>query len=472
MSISKIRNSIISNNLISRGFSELSDIQNKILDIYQNKKDLLVTSQTGSGKTIAYFFSIQDEISLKNIKENSSPSVLIIAPTRELAIQVYEEALWVFKGEDINIITTIGGMDIKKERKNLLTKFSLIIGTPGRINDHLRKNKLILSNITTVILDEADEILDLGFKEDLNSILSKITKTSRILMFSATLPKKIVELANKYQKKPIKINVDNKLSQHKDISYDAYYLNNRDIENFTFNLIRYYSNKTIIVFCSTRNEVTRFHSRLHNRGVNAVALSGALKQEERFKALQSIKNGSSRVCIATDVASRGIDIIDLDIVIHANLPRNSETLIHRSGRTGRAGKHGLSIILFSPNSINTYKRIIEHAKIVPKLRKNLSKKLIEDNENAEFLEKISSISKSKIEDKLINELTENYSLSDLAKSLVSLYKSNLAPIEDIENLDYRSKKDYKKDKFNFSKSNDKNSNFKRKKRRRKKTKSN
>ena len=472
MSISKIRNSIISNNLISRGFSELSDIQNKILDIYQNKKDLLVTSQTGSGKTIAYFFSIQDEISLKNIKENSSPSVLIIAPTRELAIQVYEEALWVFKGEDINVITTIGGMDIKKERKNLLTKFSLIIGTPGRINDHLRKNKLILSNITTVILDEADEILDLGFKEDLNSILSKITKTSRILMFSATLPKKIVELANKYQKKPIKINVDNKLSQHKDISYDAYYLNNRDIENFTFNLIRYYSNKTIIVFCSTRNEVTRFHSRLHNRGVNAVALSGALKQEERFKALQSIKNGSSRVCIATDVASRGIDIIDLDIVIHANLPRNSETLIHRSGRTGRAGKHGLSIILFSPNSINTYKRIIEHAKIVPKLRKNLSKKLIEDNENAEFLEKISSISKSKIEDKLINELTENYSLSDLAKSLVSLYKSNLAPIEDIENLDFRSKKDYKKDKFNFSKSNDKNSNFKRKKRRRKKTKSN
>ena len=466
MSISKIKNSFISNNLLSRGFTELSDIQNKILDVYQNKKDLLVTSQTGSGKTIAYFLSIQDEISLKKVKEKSSPSVLIIAPTRELAIQVYEEALWVFKSENINVVTTIGGMDIKKERKNLLTKFSLLIGTPGRINDHLRKNKLILSNITTVILDEADEILDLGFKEDLNSILSKISKSTRISMFSATLPKKIIELANKYQKKPIKINIDNKLSQHKDISYDAYYLNSRDIENFTFNLIRYYSNKTIIVFCSTRNEVTRFHSRLHNRGVNAVALSGALKQEERFKALQSIKNGSCKVCIATDVASRGIDIIDLDIVIHSNLPRNSETLIHRSGRTGRAGKHGLSIILFSPNSIKTYYRITEHAKIVPKLRKNLSKKIIEDNENAQFLNKISSISKSKIEDKLINELMENYSLSDLAKTLVSLYKSNLAPIEDIENLDLSPKKEFKKDKFNFSKS-DNNSNFKRKKRRRK-----
>ena len=467
MSISKIKNSFISNNLLSRGFTELSDIQNKILDVYQNKKDLLVTSQTGSGKTIAYFLSIQDEISLNKVKEKSSPSVLIIAPTRELAIQVYEEAIWVFKSENINVVSTIGGMDIKKERKNLLTKFSLLIGTPGRINDHLRKNKLILSNITTVILDEADEILDLGFKEDLNSILSKISKSTRVSMFSATLPKKIIELANKYQKKPIKINIDNKLSQHKDISYDAYYLNSRDIENFTFNLIRYYSNKTIIVFCSTRNEVTRFHSRLHNRGVNAVALSGALKQEERFKALQSIKNGSCRVCVATDVASRGIDIIDLDIVIHANLPRNSETLIHRSGRTGRAGKHGLSIILFSPNSIKTYYRIIEHAKIVPKLRKNLSKKIIEDNENAQFLNKISSISKSKIEDKLINEIMENYSLSDLAKTLVSLYKSNSAPIEDIENLDLSPKKEFKKDKIKSSKSDYHNSNLKRKKRRKK-----
>ena len=447
MSISNIKNSIISKNLINRGFTKLSDIQNKILDISENKKDLLVTSQTGSGKTIAYFLSIQNEISLKKVKESSSPNVLIVAPTRELAIQVYEEACWVFKGEDIEIRTTIGGMDIKRERKKLLTKFSLLIGTPGRINDHLRKNKLILSNISTVILDEADEILDLGFKEDLNLILSKISKSTRISMFSATLPKKIIELAKKYQKKPIKINIDNKLSPNKDISYDAYYLNNKDIENFTFNLIRFYSNKTIIVFCSTRNEVTRFHSRLHNRGINAVALSGALKQEDRFKALQSLKNGSCRICIATDVASRGIDIINLDIVIHTNLPRSPDTLIHRSGRTGRAGKHGLSIILFSPNNIKTYNRIIDQAKIVPKLKKNLSKKNIEDHENDQFLKKISLLSKNKIEDKLIYELVKNYSSKDLAKALVSFNKLQMAPIEDVENIELGSKKEFKKDKF-------------------------
>ena len=338
-------------------------------------------------------------------------------------------------------------MDIKRERKKLLTKFSLLIGTLGRINDHLRKNKLILSNISTVILDEADEILDLGFKEDLNLILSKISKSTRISMFSATLPKKIIELAKKCQKKPIKINIDNKLSPHKDISYDAYYLNNKDIENFTFNLIRFYSNKTIIVFCSTRNEVTRFYSRLHNRGINAVALSGALKQENRFKALQSLKNGSCRICIATDVASRGIDIIDLDIVIHTNLPRSPDTLIHRSGRTGRAGKHGLSIILFSPNNIKTYNRIIDQAKIVPKLKKNLSKKNIEDHENDQFLKKISLLSKNKIEDKLIYELVKNYSSKDLAKALVSFNKLQMAPIEDVENIKLSSKKEFKKDKF-------------------------
>ena len=447
MALSNITNTNIHKNLIDKGFNNLTDIQNKILKINENKKDLLVTSQTGSGKTIAYFLSIQNEILLKHVKNDSSPNVLIITPTRELALQVYHEALWVFKGEDIKVVTTIGGMEIRKERKNLLDKFSLLIGTPGRINDHLRKNKLILSDLSTVILDEADEILDLGFKEDLNTILSKISTSTRISMFSATLPKKIIELAGKYQKKPIKINVNDKLTPHKNISYESYYVNNRDIENLIFNFIRYYSNKTIIVFCSTRSDVTRFHSRLHNRGINAVSLSGALKQEERFKALQSLKNGTCRICIATDVASRGIDIIDLDIVIHANLPRNSDTLIHRSGRTGRAGKSGLSIILFSPSNIRSYNRIVDQSKINPKLKKNISRKQIEDNENNQLLNEISIKSKSDVDNKLVDNLIDNYSSKDLAKALISLYKYNLLPIEEIEDIDLDIKTSFKKEKF-------------------------
>ena len=195
-------------------------------------------------------------------------------------------------------------------------------------------------------------------------------------------------------------------------------------------------------------------------------MSGALKQEDRFKALQSLKNGSCRICIATDVASRGIDIIDLDIVIHTNLPRSPDTLIHRSGRTGRAGKHGLSIILFSPNNIKTYNRIIDQAKIVPKLKKNLSKKNIEDHENDQFLKKISLLSKNKIEDKLIYELVKNYSSKDLAKALVSFNKLQMAPIEDVENIKLSSKKEFKKDKFSKIKFDTQN--FKRKRKRKNK----
>ena len=179
--------------------------------------------------------------------------------------------------------------------------------------------------------------------------------------------------------------------------------------------------------------------------------------------MQNLKNGSCRVCIATDVASRGIDIIDLDIVIHANLPRNSETLIHRSGRTGRAGKRGLSIIIFSPSNVKSYNRVIEQAKIFPKLKKNLSRKIIEDNENSHFLKKISDISKSNIDNKLVKELIEQYSSTDLAKAIVSIYKSDLSPIEEIEDIEFNVNKKYKKEKFKFSKLNPKDK-FKRNRR--------
>ena len=207
---------------------------------------------------------------------------------------------------------------------------------------------------------------------------------------------------------------------------------------------------------------------MHNRGINAVSLSGALKQEERFKALQSLKNGTCRICIATDVASRGIDIIDLDIVMHANLPRNSETLIHRSGRTGRAGKSGLSIILFSPNNIRSYNRIVDQSKISPKLKKNISRKQIEENENIQMFNEISVKSKSDVDNKLLDNLINNYSSKDLAKALISLYKYNFLPIEEIEDIDLDTKTSFKKEKFKSfkKKTNRKKINRKDKKKRR------
>ena len=247
MSKINIQNENLKKAFLDKGFNNLTEIQNLVLNKKNLGKDLLVTSETGSGKTLAYCLGIEENILNKVLDQVSSPLGLIIAPTRELAVQVYQEAKSLYKEENIKVFTTIGGMDIKKERQNLSKKFHLLVGTPGRINDHLRRNNLNLKNLSVLVLDEADEILDLGFKDDLDRIINEIPKKTRTLMFSATLPKKVISLANKYQNKPIKIESINKNKPHADILYESYFLNKRDIENAIFNLVRYYDKKNIII---------------------------------------------------------------------------------------------------------------------------------------------------------------------------------------------------------------------------------
>ena len=190
-------NKVLNDNIIKKGFTKFTDVQNLVIDEKNVGRDLLVSSQTGSGKTLAYSLSISDEILISKGKDSSTPSGLIITPTRELALQVYQEIQWLFEKTDLTAVTSIGGMDINKERAKLKRKFNLLIGTPGRINDHLRKKYLNLSKLSVLVLDEADEMLDLGFKEDLDKIIQSSPEDSRKLLISATLPKKINTLANK-----------------------------------------------------------------------------------------------------------------------------------------------------------------------------------------------------------------------------------------------------------------------------------
>ena len=281
-------NKTLNHNINKKGFTKFTDVQNLVIDEKTVGRDLLVSSQTGSGKTLAYSLSISDEILISKGKDSSTPSGLIITPTRELALQVYQEIQWLFEKTGLTAVTSIGGMDINKERAKLKRKFNLLIGTPGRINDHLRKKYLNLSKLSVLVLDEADEMLDLGFKEDLDKIIQSSPEDSRKLLFSATLPKKIISLANKYQKNPKRIEVSNQNVPHKDISYESYFINKKDTENAIFNLLRFYDDKNILIFCSTRSSVTHIHSRLLNRGFGVVCLSGALNQSERFKALQAL----------------------------------------------------------------------------------------------------------------------------------------------------------------------------------------
>ena len=274
----------------------------------------------------------------KQFAQPEFPVALIVTPTRELAIQVKAELQWLYKLTKAQISSCVGGMDMRNERRALERGAHIIVGTPGRLRDHIERNSLDVSQLKALVLDEADEMLDLGFKDDLEFILKTSPKDRQTLLFSATLPKTIINLAKSYQKNAVRISTQNEREQHHDIEYEAITIAPNDKENAIINILRFSDAKTALVFCGTRAMVNHMTSRFANRGFSVVALSGELSQEQRTHALSSIRSGRARICIATDVAARGIDIQDLQLVIHADLPKNQESLLHRSGRTGVQGK--------------------------------------------------------------------------------------------------------------------------------------
>ena len=275
----------------------------------------------------------------------ADPLALIIAPTRELALQVQRELEWLYAPAGARVVSCVGGMDPRREQRMLAAGAHIVVGTPGRLRDHIERGNLQLANLRAAVLDEADEMLDLGFREELEAILDAAPGERRTLLFSATLPKPIVALARTYQKDAFRITAAGGEQGHADIEYRAVRIAPSDTEHAVVNLLRYFDPGAAIVFCSTREAVRRLHANLVERGFSVVALSGELSQAERTHALQALRDRRARVCVATDVAARGIDIPDLELVIHADPPHDAEVLQHRSGRTGRAGRKGVSVML-------------------------------------------------------------------------------------------------------------------------------
>jgi ATP-dependent RNA helicase DeaD len=352
--------------LASKGYETMTPVQNAMLGAEVAGRDLLVSAQTGSGKTVAFGIAIADEL-LKGADQllyADSPMALVIAPTRELALQVARELEWLYSGANAKIATCVGGMDYRTEKRTLDRGAHIVVGTPGRLRDHIERSSLDMTGIRAVVLDEADEMLDLGFREDLEFILGTAPAERRTLMFSATVPKEIAALAKDFQRDALRIQTQGEARQHVDIEYRALSVAARDREHAIFNLLRFYESQAAIVFCKTRANVSHLFARMSNRGFQAVALSGELSQAERTHALQALRDGRARVCIATDVAARGIDLPGLDLVIHADLPSNSETLLHRSGRTGRAGKKGVSALIVVPAEFKKAQRLLQGAKLV------------------------------------------------------------------------------------------------------------
>ena len=342
----------LSRALAARGYADATPVQSAVADESLAGADMLVSARTGSGKTVAFGLALAAR--LLGLAETFGPAgrpvALVVAPTRELALQVHGELSWLYAATGARLVACVGGMDPRREQRQLSYGAHIVVGTPGRLCDHLDRGNLDLGEIAAVVLDEADEMLDLGFRDDLEKLLSAAPESRQTLLFSATLPEEIVRLAGKFMRRDaVRVDVAEEGQSHADIDHRAVRVFPHEIEKAVVNLLRFYDPPTAIVFCGTREGVKRLQGALVERGFSVVALSGEMTQNERSTALSALRDGRARVCVATDVAARGLDVPDLGLVIHADLPHDSEVLLHRSGRTGRAGRKGVSVLLVPSN---------------------------------------------------------------------------------------------------------------------------
>ena len=414
--------------LVAREYSVPTDVQRAVLEANAESRDMLVSAQTGSGKTVAFGLAMAQTLlgEAERFEKGAEPLALIVAPTRELAMQVQRELAWLYAEAGARIVTCVGGMDARAESRQLGAGCHIVVGTPGRLRDHLERRRLDLSKLKTVVLDEADEMLDLGFREDLEFILDATPEERQTLLFSATMPRAIETLARRFQHEAIRIETVSRDKQHADIEYQAFRVSPGDIEKAVVNVLRFHETNATLVFCATREAVKRLHARLVERGFSAVALSGELTQNERTQALQSLRNGHARVLVATDVAARGLDLPDLTLVIHADLPNDGETLLHRSGRTGRAGKKGICTIIVPFNRRRKADMLLAAAKIKATWGPAPTAEEIRIRDQERFLaNEIFTAAPTDADLELTRTLQEGRTADEIALALVRLHRSQL-----------------------------------------------
>lgn len=420
--------------LAKRGYETLTPVQQSMLDPALVNSDALVSAQTGSGKTVAFGLAMAPTLlgDKEAFGRAEEPAAIVIAPTRELALQVKRELEWLYEQTGAVIASCVGGMDIRSERRVLERGAHIVVGTPGRLCDHIRRGALVISKLKVAILDEADEMLDLGFREDLEFILDGAPKSRRTLMFSATVPSSIAKLAKQYQRDAVRIATTSEAKQHVDIEYRALVAAGSDREHAIFNVLRYYDAPNAIVFCATRAAVNHLTARFNNRNVSVVALSGELSQNERTHALQAMRDGRARVCIATDVAARGIDLPGLDLVIHADLPSNPETLLHRSGRTGRAGRKGISVLVVPTSARRKAERLLGGAGIdAIWARPPSADDVLRRDDERLLADPIFAEGPRDEEQELVSTLVENHGADKLAAVIIRMYREKHSSPEEL-----------------------------------------
>ena len=341
------------------GFEETSPIQTQAIPAVLEGIDVIGQAQTGTGKTAAYSIPMLQKIN-PDVKK---PQAIVLCPTRELAVQVAEEIRKLAKYmSDIKVLPVYGGQEIVRQIKSLKAGVQIIVGTPGRVMDHMRRKTVKFDSVSMVILDEADEMLDMGFREDMETILTETPEDRQTVMFSATMPKAIMDIARNFQKDARIIKVVRKELTVSNIEQFYYEVRPKNKTEVLCRLIDIYNPRLSVVFCNTKRQVDELISELKGRGYFADGIHGDMKQQQRDRVMDDFRSGKVDILIATDVAARGIDVDDVDMVFNYDIPQDEEYYVHRIGRTGRAGRSGMALSFISGKEVYKLKDIERYCK--------------------------------------------------------------------------------------------------------------
>ena len=359
----KIENVVLNDNiqkaLDEMGFEESTQIQQEAIPVILEGKDIVGQSNTGTGKTAAYTIPILEKID----KEIRMPQALVLLPTRELAVQVANEVRKIGKYmEGIKTVTVYGGADIKDQINKLKGGAQIIVGTPGRVIDLIDRRVIKLSELKISVLDEADEMLKMGFREDIELILSKIDHPVQSLLFSATIPDDMKKIIKKFLNNPVSVKVLREGITAKEVKQSYFLVKHSDKVEALARLIDTYTPKLTLVFCNTKRAVDELYDQLIDKGYNCDKIHGDIKQSQRLDTLNKFNNGLIDILIATDVAARGLDIKEVEVVINFEVPSKEDYYVHRIGRTGRAGKEGSSFTLASAKEMKKIEDIEKYTK--------------------------------------------------------------------------------------------------------------
>lgn len=347
------------------GFEEPSPIQALAIPLIQAGRDVTAQAQTGTGKTAAFGIPVIEKID----PTRRVVQAIVLCPTRELAIQIAEEFSNLLAHlPRITVLPIYGGQPIERQLRALQSGVHIVIGTPGRVMDHLNRRTLRLDEVTTVVLDEADQMLDMGFRDDIELILRKVPQKRQTLMFSATMPKPILEISQKFQTKPEFVRVEYAELTVPQTEQSYIEVRERDKLDTLCRLIDMADPNLTIIFCNTKRRAEELSGKVRARGYRADELHGDMKQSQRDRVMGGFRKGTIEILIATDVAARGIDVDDVDMVINFDVPQDVEYYIHRIGRTGRAGKSGKAITFVTPKDFTKLREIMHYAKVqIPRM---------------------------------------------------------------------------------------------------------